>query len=343
MQVHRAHLHGALKTAALSPSGKGHPAILHTSSKVSKVDPYKATITLKSGEILQGDVVLGADGVHSATRSTIVSGFEPFSSGQSAFRFLITRKAALEDPVTSELAKTYNSMDLWHGEDRKIVMYPCNNNETLNFVCVHPAELSVTTGDYLASASKSNMLELYKDFEPQVRALLAKADPETLKIWTLLDMKTMPTWTKERCTLLGDAAHPFTPHLAQGGAMAIEDAASLAVMLPGGLASEDVPARLRLYEKARYKRATDIQHQSRLAGHGARHGEGFEGRLFHTLAPNITDQISQRRTSHDSARVTMSLIIRPSFSESMIGLSSRKCIGANRLSLAPCLDLGRII
>lgn len=109
-------------------------------------------------------------------------------------------------------------------------------------------------------------MEIYKDFGPTIRALLEKADEDTLKIWTLLDMEVLPTWISERMALLGDAAHPFLPHQGQGGAQAIEDAVSLAALLPLGTSPDDVSDRVKLYEKCRLERAHKIQEFTRIAG-----------------------------------------------------------------------------
>lgn len=64
--------------------------------------------------------------------------YKLFRSGKAAFRFLIPRAAALEDPVTAPLVDRENSLGIWFGTDRRIVIYPCNNNQLLNFVCIHP-------------------------------------------------------------------------------------------------------------------------------------------------------------------------------------------------------------
>ena len=263
--VHRAHFHEGLKAAAQGPGG-GSPAILHTSSKIIDVDPHVAAITLENGQIIQGDVLIGADGVHSFTRSKLPQHTSPHSSGQNAFRFLITRQQALDDPETNSIARDLGALNIWASGDHRVVIYPCANNDILNFVCIHPD--SVTTIDassdaYNQQIGKDTLLEVYKDFNLQVRRLLQKADPVTLKLWPLLDMDTLPSWVHGRLALLGDAAHPFLPYRAAGGAMAIEDAVSLAVMLPKGISREEVPERLKIYQKARHERVTTIQGMTR--------------------------------------------------------------------------------
>ncbi|KAJ5485532.1 hypothetical protein N7539_005520 [Penicillium diatomitis] len=263
--VHRAHFHEGLKTMAQAP-GKGEPAVLHTASKVVDVDPHNATVTLENGDIIKGDVLIGADGVHSLTRQKLSPDVKPYSSGKNAFRFLISRQQALDDPETRSIALDDGAVDMWDGADRRVVIYPCANNEILNFVCIHPDSLTTSNdgGDsYNQFISKETLLDVYKEFNPQVLKLLGKADPETLRLWPLLDMPTLPTWVKDRMAVLGDAVHPFLPYRASGGAMAIEDAVSLSVMLQRGVTVEEIPERLKLYEKARHGRATTVQEMTR--------------------------------------------------------------------------------
>ena len=114
------------------------------------------------------------------------------------------------------------------------------------------------------------MLKIYQNFHPDVHKILSLVDPSTLKVWTLLDMAVLPAWTNERLALLGDAAHPFLPHQGQGGGQAIEDAASIAVLLSVDTEPEEIGDRLKLYEKCRKERADRIQEYTRLAGRDAK-------------------------------------------------------------------------
>lgn len=233
------------------------------------IDPKAGQVTLQDGKVVRGDLVVGADGVHSVARKHVPGGdVEPFCCGQSAFRFLVPRKAVHEDPETSYLVEAPGELSIWYGQDRRVVMYPTSNNQMLNFVCIHPE--AETTADsregWEQSGELDRMLQVYSSFDPALLALMKKADPRSIKVWKLLDMKVIPTWTNERLALLGDAAHPFLPHQGQGGAVAIEDAASLAVLLPYGTPTDEISERLKLYEEIRYKRANRIQEISRLVG-----------------------------------------------------------------------------
>jgi 2-polyprenyl-6-methoxyphenol hydroxylase-like FAD-dependent oxidoreductase len=274
-----------LKNAAISPEGRGIPAKLSTSSRVIGVDAETATVTLENGQIVQGDFVIGADGVHSVTRKGVAGrDIKPHSSGKSAFRFLISRKVAQDDPVTAKVVQAPGELIIWYGADRRVVVYPTTNNQLLNFVCIHPeAESEAGSDGWNKRASLDQMLKIYEGFDPAIVALISKADEESLKAWTLLDMEVMSTWVKGKLALLGDAAHPFTPHQGQGAGQAIEDAASLAVVFPLDSKKEEITARLELFEKIRKERADRIQEYSRIAGSDLKEGVKNDSRCSSLL------------------------------------------------------------
>ncbi len=155
--VHRMSLQELLKQLAVS-DGAGIPVTIHTSSRVVEVDTGKGRVTLESGETVTADVVIGADGIYvrdencprrdsgvkanlacwqSKTRDHIKE-TRLFGSGKAAFRFLLPRELAKADPITAPLVDHKNTLVIWYSADRRIVMYPCNNNTLLNFVCIHP-------------------------------------------------------------------------------------------------------------------------------------------------------------------------------------------------------------
>jgi 2-polyprenyl-6-methoxyphenol hydroxylase-like FAD-dependent oxidoreductase len=217
--AHRVSLHSELKRLATREEGEGTPAVLRLRSKVVDVDVKAGVVTLADGEKIQSDVVVGADGVHSKTRPRIpgAENVKTFGSGKSAFRFLIPRQRALDEEMTRKFAEKEGHLVMIFGRDRRVVVYPTSDNTLLNFVCIHPTSESqinpqeAGSSDWQNQGNLSKLLEVYKDFEPAVLKLLGMADEETLKVWELLDMEQLPTWTEEKLVLIGDAAHPFTP------------------------------------------------------------------------------------------------------------------------------------
>lgn len=151
-------------------------------------------------------------------------------------------------------------------------MYTTHFNELLNIVCLHPDALSEVHdsneafGDSESKVdNKANMLEMFMGFDPRALALLELAESSSVRLWRLLDMDPPTTRLAGRLCLLGDAALPFLPHIGQGAACAIEDAACLAAVFPPGTNCADVPERLRLYEECRMARVGKIHHMTRLS------------------------------------------------------------------------------
>ncbi|KAF6813339.1 FAD binding domain protein [Colletotrichum sojae] len=267
--VHRAYLHNELRAVATAEDDATPAAKVHVASKVVGADPEKGTLQLEDGTTILADVVIGADGIYSKTRKFVTgTDYKLFRSGKAAFRFLIPRAAVESDPVTAPLVEKKNQLSIWFGADRRLVVYPCNDNQLLNFVCIHPdTESHATASDeWNKKGSIEQLLKVYQDFDPVLLELIKKVHPDEVNVWQLLDMEAMPTWTNGKLALLGDAAHPFTPHQGQGAGQAMEDGAALAVVLPMGTSPEDVPERLRLYEQIRLTRAHTIQEFSRQAG-----------------------------------------------------------------------------
>lgn len=259
---HRARLHHQLKELATDPDGEGQPATIHTSSSIRSVDPHKGTMELADGTVVEGDVIIGADGLHSKSRASICDPpITAYQGKHSAFRFALDTKDLLDDPITHDHFAEGSNMDMFYSPDCKIVLYPTLDNTLLNAVVIHPAEKSEGIKN-----AKSAMMEICNDFGPLPKAIIQKADPENLKVWPLFDMDTLPTFVNDRLAVIGDAAHPFTPHLAQGAIQALEDGVSLGVMLERGTTPDQVPSRLAMFNQARYERGTLIQKRSLLVG-----------------------------------------------------------------------------
>lgn len=148
-------------------------------------------------------------------------------------------------------------------------MYPTRNNELLNYVCFYPDDSAASAEEdesWNRAGSMDGLLRAFEGFDPRVRALLAMADPASLKVWTLTDMEAVDTWYIGKLCLVGDAAHPFLPHQGQGGAQAIEDGVALGVLLPQGTKADEVSERLQLYQVCRKERAEKVQEATRQSG-----------------------------------------------------------------------------
>lgn len=253
-------LHEELLRLATADEADGSPPVqIRKFCQLVDVDSDSACATLADGSEIRADVIIGADGVHSRARDAIVH-TKPYPSRYNCFRMMLNREDVFADSSTHKPSN--DTMDMIYSPKTKSVCYPILDNTKYNTVVTHLADLTLGfTGD-----AKGKMMELCADYDESFRKLLDKADPENFRIWPLYDMQTLPTFAKGRLALIGDAAHPFTPHLAQGGVMALEDAASLSVMLSRGISSEQIPERLHLYNKARHGRGTFVQKLSLRVG-----------------------------------------------------------------------------
>lgn len=214
--AHRVEQHNALKKAVstLTVDGKA-PIEIKTPRRVEKVDPYNAAISFADGTQIQGDLVVGADGVHSISRTSLH--IKPFPSGKSAFRFLLPKQKALDDPETAALVQHIGEQNMWFGVDGRIIMSPTSHNSILNFTIIHPDKESAseTAGSdtWDQSTNLDKMLKILSSFSLAIVKLLSKVEPESVRVWKLIDMDPLPRLNESRLVLIGDAAHPFFPRI----------------------------------------------------------------------------------------------------------------------------------
>ncbi|KAH8894620.1 FAD/NAD(P)-binding domain-containing protein [Thozetella sp. PMI_491] len=267
VMVHRAHLHRALRDRALSPEGPGKPCVLRLSSRVASVDADKGEVTLVSGEKVYGDLVVGADGVHSKCRNALPSGhgYVPFHCGLSTFRFTIPIETLRNDPVTAQTLGPDGTLvaTVTLSQIKRLVMYPIAGGTLANFVFLHDARESETTDQSPANLKKL-VVKVGSEFNASFRAVLDKVSEDTIRLWPLLDMPALGTWINGKMALLGDAAHPHMPHRASGASQAIEDGVSLGTLFCAGTPASAVAERLALYEECRKERASKTQEASRI-------------------------------------------------------------------------------
>ena len=244
--MHRADLHGAL--AAVVPE-----EIVHLGKKLVGLEQSarQVTLTFADGTRAEADAVVGADGVHSVAREILIGADEPIHKGRIAYRSIFS--AALLNGMDIGPSRTK-----WWGIDRHIVIYYTNADcSELYFVTSvpEPAEW-LTRESWSAKGDVKELRKAYEGFHADVCAVLG-ACPDCHK-WAILEREPLARWSDGRVVLLGDAAHPMTPYMAQGGATAIEDAAVLARCLTES-EGEDIPGAFQRFEAHRKPRTSRIQ------------------------------------------------------------------------------------
>jgi len=139
--AHRVKLHNTLKKVATSEEERGLPAKLLTEQTVEQVDAKNGIVMMKDGQSFTADVIIGADGVRSVARRYIpgAENMKPLDSGKSAFRFMISAASVKDDPATAKYMQGPGQLFLWYSYNRRLVMYPTNDNKELNFVCIYPS------------------------------------------------------------------------------------------------------------------------------------------------------------------------------------------------------------
>ncbi|KAI0162368.1 FAD/NAD(P)-binding domain-containing protein [Xylariaceae sp. FL1272] len=261
LAVHRGDLHNCLRQAAEKT------AKLHLKSKVASVDPIAGTVHFEDGSSVQGDLIVGADGLHSRTVEAVVAtGREKVDINQNCFRFLVPVEKLKNNPVTAHLVNAMkNTLLLTVHPDRRIILYPCRSGTLFNCAAFYPAnetsDDSVADSSWLNSADRDELVARFSVSEPAMIEVCKIG--EDLKLWRILTRDPPPSFVKGKLALVGDAAHPMPPHQAQGAAQSIEDAAALGAAFSGGATPIQVEDLLQVYNEARYSHAVTISIMSR--------------------------------------------------------------------------------
>ena len=244
--LHRADLHSALVDTVPSE-------IMSLGCKLEGIDHGYSGITLRftDGESVEADAVIAADGVHSVVRDQMHGKEEPTFTGRVAYRTTFSASRLKQDVVGMSRTK-------WWGPDRHIVIYYITRNrDELYFVTSQPEDAGWMTPESWSSKGDVEVLrESFKGFHSDVREVL-DACPEVYK-WALLTRNPLSHWSEGNVALLGDSCHPMAPYMAQGAAMAIEDAAMLSRCLEG-VELEGFADAFKRYELNRRLRASEVQ------------------------------------------------------------------------------------
>jgi len=213
-----------------------------------------ARLTFANGASAEADIVIAADGIHSALQRYVVEPTPPEYSGVRAYRGLILREKL---PGWREQVH-----QVWMGDGKHFMVYPVRSGRLLNYVGFVP-DKNAKAESWSAVGDRDELASSFSGWDPRVVRLLEAV--ETCFWWGLYDRMPLQSWTKGRLALLGDAAHAMLPHLGQGANQAIEDGVALSVLLEGRDPAE-VPDIVPQYEKLRRARTDMIQAEARKNG-----------------------------------------------------------------------------
>jgi salicylate hydroxylase len=243
VSLHRADLHALLLQAAREAGVQ-----LKSNELLSKYEQtYEAGRAETAYFSYEYDVLIGADGLHSRVREQMLGDGAPRATGHAAFRALLPA-SSMPEALRTPHVRT------WWARDVHVVSYPLRGGSLWNLVVLAEMPGRMDSG-WSLNASHEEVMRLFKRTEPQLQALLNAGGAQATgwKRWNLFDRKPLKAadMTHGRVALLGDAAHPMLPYLAQGAAMALEDAWVLAQCLSS---NADAPQALQNYAQLRADR-----------------------------------------------------------------------------------------
>jgi salicylate hydroxylase len=264
--MHRGDLHGALAEAAAA-----HPLIeMRTGFEVAAIAQTDAGVSVRdaAGQALHGPFLIGADGLWSAVRQAMLPGCAPQPAGAVAVRTVV--------PAAAANRLDASAVGVWLNPAAHVVHYPVRGGREIAVVVIAREDGAIPARGgrgWDVEADADRLRRRLAPFHASLTETLMPASGPTWpwRQWTLHTLPPLPAWVHGRICLLGDAAHPMLPYLAQGGALALEDAIVLAHCLD---AHAGAPAALARFAALRMPRARRVQAASLR-----------QGRIYHMALP----------------------------------------------------------
>lgn len=235
------------------------PEVIRLGHRLASVTELESGVSLQfeNGAEEEFDAVVGADGIHSVVRASVMQFPDPIYSGYIAYRGVVDASRLPDDwPMISQV---------WMGNERHFMCYPLQQRKLFNFVGFVPSDRPLK-GPWSGPAEVSELAAEFEGemWDPKLRDFIQLIDKTFW--WGLFDHEPLTNWSQGPITLLGDAAHTMLPHQGQGVNQAIEDSMALAYFLKEAKGTQDIPEAFRRYTAVRMQRTAILQHGSRRAG-----------------------------------------------------------------------------
>ncbi len=226
----------------------------------------RISVDLADGRVVDGDILVGADGIRSRVRQQMIGDGEPELIGYVAHRTIVPiDKAPKGIPLDDVI--------LWGGPGFHIVNYPLRDKGIFNIVAVFRTGTFSQKGD--TESYRAELQATYANAHPAMREMISMMDLE--RRWPIADRAPRRGWSQGRAVLLGDAAHATLQSLAQGACMAIEDAIVLAEFV--AMSGHDFAKAFAQFERERILRTSRVQLESRYLWDIFYHTEGLEAQV----------------------------------------------------------------
>ncbi|TXH70127.1 MAG: 3-hydroxybenzoate 6-monooxygenase [Thiothrix sp.] len=273
--VHRADLHGVLLDACRT----NDLIELRTSHVVERYEQDGQTVRVycKDQGMIEGQALIGADGLRSNIRQQLVGDGEPRVSGHTTYRSVIPTEQMPED-------LRWNAATLWAGPKCHIVHYPLKGWKVFNLVVTYHNDVQEAVAG--KSVSKEEVRQGFEHIHPRAQQIIEHG--ENWKLWVLCDRDPIMNWVDGRVALLGDAAHPMLQYFAQGACMAMEDAVCLSHMFE--VHADNVELALQNYLDQRLARTARVQLSSRLIGEYIYHPDGAKAAVRNSVMSKRTPE-----------------------------------------------------
>jgi salicylate hydroxylase len=232
------------------------PGTVRTGHRCSgfEQDGNAALVSFANGTSAKADVVIAADGIHSELRPYVFPPSSPVFHGSVAYRGLVPHECVPHWPI--------DRWQMWLGQGRHFLTFPVRAGQLINYVGFVPTDEKMKES-WSAPGDPDVLRQEFAGWDPRIQQLLQEV--QLTFRWALYDREPLPVWTRERLSLLGDAAHPMLPHLGQGANQSIEDGMALATIL-GHVDRTTAPRALLAYERLRRERVAQVQRGARENG-----------------------------------------------------------------------------